>query len=188
MTSAATVANCYGCGSQWDGKKTAPVGSFPANAWGLHDMHGNVWEWVQDCWNDNYEGAPVDGSAWESGDCSERVLRGGSWGDEPRFLRAATASGAPPAIGSASAVSVLPGRLRLESLRLYLFRGGGGDGFWWGFSIFLRGKTSARVGQVVGVPRSPVRRLTGGEGLSYELAIHRRKLKLATEPAVGSRP
>lgn len=52
-------------------------------------MHGNVWEWVQDCWNGSYAGAPVDGSAWLSGDCSERVLRGGSWYDDPRFLRAA---------------------------------------------------------------------------------------------------
>ncbi len=82
-------ANCRGCGSRWDGEKTAPVGSFPANAWGLHDMHGNVWEWVQDCWNGNYEGAPVDGSAWESGACSARVLRGGSWSYVPRYLRAA---------------------------------------------------------------------------------------------------
>ena len=85
----ANRANCSGdeCGDQWE--YTAPVGSFPANAWGLHDMHGNVWEWVQDCWNGSYAGAPVDGSAWLSGDCSERVLRGGSWYDNPRFLRAA---------------------------------------------------------------------------------------------------
>ena len=82
-------ANCDGCGSQWDNKKTAPVGSFGANAWGLHDMHGNLWEWVQDCWHDNYEGAPADGSAWESGNCSRRVLRGGSWCNNPRNLRAA---------------------------------------------------------------------------------------------------
>ena len=69
--------------------KTVPVGSFAANAWGLHDVHGNVWEWVQDCWNDNYQGAPRDGSAWESGDCSLRVLRGGSWYNDPGFLRSA---------------------------------------------------------------------------------------------------
>ena len=81
--------NCDGCGSQWDDEKTAPVGSFPANAWGLHDMHGNVWEWVQDCWNGNYEGAPADGSAWERGNCSIRVLRGGSWFINPWHLRAA---------------------------------------------------------------------------------------------------
>ena len=86
-------ANCDGCGSRWDGKETAPAGSLPANAWGLHDMHGNVWEWVQDCWNGNYAGAPADGGAWLSGDCSERVLRGGSWNVVPRFLRAAVRGG-----------------------------------------------------------------------------------------------
>ena len=70
--------NCdFSCGDQW--QETAPVGSFPPNGWGLHDMHGNVWEWVQDCWNESYQGAPTDGSAWEIGDCSRRVLRGGSW-------------------------------------------------------------------------------------------------------------
>ena len=72
-------ANCDGCGSQWDNEKTAPVGSFAANAWGVHDMHGNVMEWVEDCYNDSYVGAPADGSAWTSEDCSDRVLRGGSW-------------------------------------------------------------------------------------------------------------
>ena len=80
-------ANCDGCGSQWDNTETAPVGSFPANAWGLHDVHGNVWEWVEDCWNSSYEGAPVDGSAWSSGTCSQRVIRGGSWIFNPRDLR-----------------------------------------------------------------------------------------------------
>ena len=82
-------ANCDGCGSQWDDKMTAPVGSFEANSWGLYDMHGNVWEWVQDCWNKNYEGAPADGSAWTPGDCSGRVLRGGSWYTDPGSLRSA---------------------------------------------------------------------------------------------------
>ncbi|MDE2886899.1 MAG: formylglycine-generating enzyme family protein [Gemmatimonadota bacterium] len=83
------LANCDGCGGRWDDESTAPVGSFPANAWGLNDMHGNVWEWVQDCWNGSYSGAPADGSAWESGDCSSRVLRGGSWNLPPQYLRAA---------------------------------------------------------------------------------------------------
>ena len=82
-------ANCDGCGSRWDDRGTAPVGSFSANGFGLHDVHGNVYEWVEDCWNDSYAGAPTDGSAWESGDCDRRVLRGGSWSGIPRFLRSA---------------------------------------------------------------------------------------------------
>ena len=82
-------ANCDGCGSRWDDEQTAPVGSFPANPFGLYDVHGNVWEWVEDCWNDSYHGAPSDGSAWESGNCSRRVLRGGSWFINPGFLRSA---------------------------------------------------------------------------------------------------
>ena len=71
------------------GKKTARVGSYWSNPYGLHDMHGNVWEWVQDCWNKNYKGAPTDGSAWDSGNCSQRVLRGGSWRESPSILRSA---------------------------------------------------------------------------------------------------
>ena len=71
------------------GEKTATVGSYAPNAFGLHDMHGNVWEWVQDCWNDHYRRAPRDGAPWLEGDCSMRVLRGGSFGYEPESLRAA---------------------------------------------------------------------------------------------------
>ena len=83
-------ANCNGCGSRWDDEQTAPAGSFAANAWGLHDMHGNVTEWVEDCWHDSYARAPADGSAWtRGGDCGRRVLRGGSWGNDPRILRSA---------------------------------------------------------------------------------------------------
>ena len=82
-------ANCDDCGSQWDDDRTAPVGSFGANAWGLYDMHGNVWEWVADCWNGSYAGAPSDGGAWLAGNCSKRVLRGGSWYNFPEGLRAA---------------------------------------------------------------------------------------------------
>ena len=83
-------ANCDGCGSRWDNKQTAPVGSFRPNAFGLYDVHGNVWEWVEDCWNDSYRGgAPTDGSVWEEGDCESAVLRGGSWYIYPRYLRSA---------------------------------------------------------------------------------------------------
>ena len=82
-------ANCDGCGSRWEDESTAPVGSFAPNAFGLHDMHGNVWEWVEDCVNNSYAGAPSDGTAWVSGNCEYRVLRGGSWGSDPRILRSA---------------------------------------------------------------------------------------------------
>jgi formylglycine-generating enzyme required for sulfatase activity len=82
-------ANCYSCGSSWDNKRTAPVGSFAANSFGLHDMHGNVWEWVEDCYQENYNGAPTDGTARTSADCSRRVVRGGSWDKSPEGLRAA---------------------------------------------------------------------------------------------------
>ena len=86
-------ANCFGCGSRWD-RETAPTGSFAANAWDLHDMRGNVWEWVEDCWHNSYARAPPDGSAWtRGGDCGRRVLRGGSWLDDPWFLRSANRSG-----------------------------------------------------------------------------------------------
>ena len=71
---------------------TVPVGSYSSNDWGLYDVDGNVWEWVEDCWNGSYRGAPGDGSAWESGDCGSRVLRGGSWFNEPGGLRAANRS------------------------------------------------------------------------------------------------
>ena len=69
--------------------RTSPVGRYEANGFGLHDVLGNVWEWVEDCWNESYTGAPSDGSAWKSGDCDRRVLRGGSWLNLPRFLRSA---------------------------------------------------------------------------------------------------
>lgn len=82
-------ANCDGCDSRWDNKRPAPVGSFEPNAFGLCDMHGNVYEWVADCWNGSYRGAPADGRAWTSGDCDWRVTRGGSWYSAPLSLRSA---------------------------------------------------------------------------------------------------
>jgi len=74
-------------------RRTVQVGSFPANAFGLHDVHGNALEWVEDCWHHSYAGAPGDGSAWtSSGDCGRRVLRGGSWTHGPGLLRVAVRS------------------------------------------------------------------------------------------------
>jgi formylglycine-generating enzyme required for sulfatase activity len=70
-------------------QQTTEVGSFPANAWGLHDMHGNVWEWCLDPWHDSYTGAPADGSAWTAGGGTSRLLRGGSWLYRPAGCRSA---------------------------------------------------------------------------------------------------
>ena len=79
-------------------QKTADVGTFRGNAFGLHDMHGNVWEWVQDCYKDSYRGTPADGSAVEFRDCRLRILRGGSWNYFPQLLRAAYRYATPPEI------------------------------------------------------------------------------------------
>src|SRR5262249_23216014 len=81
--------NCLGCGSRWEGKQPAPVGSFAANAFGLHDMAGNVWKWIEDCYHQTYEGVPQDGAPWITADCRTRVVRGGSWDYNPQKPRSA---------------------------------------------------------------------------------------------------
>jgi formylglycine-generating enzyme required for sulfatase activity len=99
------MANCVGCGSQWDNKVTAPVGSFPPNPFGLFDTAGNVWEWVEDCDHDDYKGAPTDGSAWKKdggGNCYLRVFRGGAWNYGAKGLRSSFRGRGDPGLRSAS--------------------------------------------------------------------------------------
>jgi formylglycine-generating enzyme required for sulfatase activity/cellulose biosynthesis protein BcsQ len=95
-------ANCDGCGSEWGGVRTAPVGSFAPNAFGLYDMVGNLWEWVEDCYYPTYDGAPTDGSASISGGCDQRVARGGSWSSFPPSLRSASRHRIIPAYRSSN--------------------------------------------------------------------------------------
>lgn len=82
-------AVCNGCGSIWDKKMSAPVGSFAPNPFGLYDTAGNAWSWMADCWNKTYDGAPIDGSARLTGDCETRTVRGAGWGTHEWILRAA---------------------------------------------------------------------------------------------------
>jgi formylglycine-generating enzyme required for sulfatase activity len=92
-------ANCDGCGSQRDNKEPTPVGSFAPNAFGLYDMAGNVWQWVEDCNHSDYGGAPTDGSAWISGECSSRIARGGSGYAGLENVRSATRAWESPGVG-----------------------------------------------------------------------------------------
>jgi formylglycine-generating enzyme required for sulfatase activity len=99
------VANCAGCGSQWDEKLTAPVGSFPPNLFGLYDTAGNVWEWVEDCDHEDYKGAPTDGSAWkkeDGGNCYLHVFRGGAWNYGTKGLRSSLRGRGDPTTRSAT--------------------------------------------------------------------------------------
>lgn len=72
-------ANCRDCGTEWSAKGSAPVGSFAPNGFGLYDLNGNVWEWVEDCWNPDHTNAPGDTRPRLTGECAFRVVRGGSW-------------------------------------------------------------------------------------------------------------
>jgi formylglycine-generating enzyme required for sulfatase activity len=83
-------SSCKDCGQPWKMEEPPPVGSFPANPFGLHDMNGSVWEWVQDCWHSSYKGAPADGSAWAEPNCQTRVIRGGSWREDGSYMLSTT--------------------------------------------------------------------------------------------------
>ena len=91
----------YGDGEKGEYRqRSLPVDAFAANAFGLHQVHGNIQEWVADCWRSTYQNAPSDGAASNAGDCGRRVLRGGSWYDGPQLLRAAARSAFYPAYRS----------------------------------------------------------------------------------------
>jgi len=103
-------------------EQTTDVASFPANAWGLHDMHGNVWEWCRDRWHNNYAGAPTDGGAWVNGDSlgggrhPRKVLRGGSWHGVPIVCRSAWRNSGHP-VNRSNVIGFRVCR-RLEALEL----------------------------------------------------------------------
>ena len=97
------LASCSGCGNPTDSRRSSPVGSFPANDWGLKDMHGNVAEWVQDPWHENYDGAPTTGEIWEKdSDDRFRVVRGGSWLEQPFNMRVAYRKSHSPSVSQTS--------------------------------------------------------------------------------------
>jgi formylglycine-generating enzyme required for sulfatase activity len=86
----AGTANCKECGEPWSQDGPANVGSFAANPNGLFDVNGSVWEWVSDCWHNNYKNAPPDGNAWNEATCRVRVIRGGSWRDGASYMTSTT--------------------------------------------------------------------------------------------------
>ena len=88
-------ANCNGCDSDLDRRELTDVDATSANPFGLYGMLGNAWQWTADCWHKTYVGAPTDGRAWIDGDCTRRVLRGGSWDNVPVFIRSAARTGSP---------------------------------------------------------------------------------------------
>ena len=87
---AAGKASCKDCGPPWSAERPANVGSFAANAYGLYDTSGSVWEWVSDCWHNNFKDAPADGRSWDQPNCSVRVIRGGSWREGAAYMVAST--------------------------------------------------------------------------------------------------
>ncbi|MEJ2552679.1 MAG: formylglycine-generating enzyme family protein [Gammaproteobacteria bacterium] len=89
-------------GQHGDDIGTRPVGHGEPNPWGLYDMYGNVWEWVADCWHDNYQNAPQDGSVWSGGDCSRRIVRGGAWNSPALYARSAVRGSSPPQMNDPS--------------------------------------------------------------------------------------
>jgi formylglycine-generating enzyme required for sulfatase activity len=86
----AGMANCKGCGGDWSNDAPVNVDALPPNPFGLYGMNGGVWEWVEDCWHKDYDGAPTDGSAWTSSDCRENVIRGGSWRNDSTYAHSSS--------------------------------------------------------------------------------------------------
>jgi formylglycine-generating enzyme required for sulfatase activity len=84
------TANCKNCGEPWQRDAPAEIGSFAPNPFGLYDMNGSVWEWVSDCWHNNFKGAPSDGRSWDEPNCRVRVIRGGSWREDASYMLSST--------------------------------------------------------------------------------------------------